>query len=153
MTSYDSTSAANNDPAGESLDALIDLHRQTVDTHRGFEKMAEKAEPSFGAVVQRFLALHTRHLARLDQMVREMGAVPDAEGSFMGTVNRAVVSMRAMFDHIDADTMKQIRSGEDYVLEAFDRAIATSLPQGHDAALHEMRGQLVSLLASPELPT
>jgi uncharacterized protein (TIGR02284 family) len=152
MTSYDTPSAANTEAASESLDALIDLHKQSVDTQRGFEKMAEKAEPAFGAVVQRFLALHTRHVARLDQMVREMGAVPDAEGSFMGTVNRAVISMRAMVDDIDADTMKQIRSGEDYVLTAFDRAIGASLPQGHDAALHEMRGELVSLLASPELP-
>ena len=152
MSSYEPTSLTGSDAAADSLDALIDLYNQTVDTQRGFEKMAEKAEPSFSPVVQRFLALHVRHAARLDRMVREMGAVPDASGSFMGTVNRAVVSMRAMFDQIDSDTMKQVRSGEDYVLEAFDRAIAASLPQDHDAALNEMRQELVSLLASPGVP-
>jgi uncharacterized protein (TIGR02284 family) len=148
MTSHDMTTGANRNAASESLDALIDLHTQSVDTHRGFDKMVEKAEPSFRPVVDRFLALHTRHVARLDRMVREMGAVPDAAGSFMGTVNRAVVTMRAAFDAIDSDTMAQIRSGEEYVIAAFDRALATSLPQGHMAALSEMRAELASLLAS-----
>ncbi len=152
MSSYDQSPATGNDAVGESLDALIDLHKQSINTLLGFEKMAEKAEPSFHDVVQRFVALHSRQTSRLDQMVREMGAVPDTDGSFMGTVNRAVVTMRAIFDEIDADTMKQIRSGEEFVLAAFDRAIAASLPQDHDRALNQMKGELVSLLASPDLP-
>ena len=148
MTPHNATTATTSDAADESLDALIDLHTLSVDTRRGFEKMVEKAEPSFRPVADRFLAVHTRHVARLDQMVREMGAVPDAGGSFMGTVNRAVVTMRSVFDVIDADTMSQIRSGEDYVVAAFDRALAASLPQGHIAALTEMRGEVTSLLAN-----
>ncbi len=134
--------------ANDSLDALIDLHTISVDTRRGYDKMADRAEASFRPTVERFVALHTRHAARLDRMVREMGAVPDAGGSFMGTVNRTVVAVRAFFDDIDADTMTQIRSGEDHVLAAFDRAIAASLPQGHRAALDDMRAELSSLLAA-----
>lgn len=134
------------DAASESLDALIDLHTLSVDTRLGFEKMVEKAEPSFRPVSERFLALHIRHVARLDTMVREMGAVPDAAGSFMGTVNRAVVTLRAAFDAIDADVIAQIRTGEDSVLKAFDRAVAASLPQGHLQALTQMRAELSGLL-------
>ena len=148
MTHPTAMTANSGQAAGESLDALIDLHMHSVDTRRGFEKMVEKAEPSFRTVVDRFVALHTRQVARLDQMVREMGAVPDAAGSFMGTLNRAVVSIRAALDSIDSDSMAQIRSGEGFVLAAFDRALAASLPQGHKAALTDMRGELVALLAS-----
>ena len=136
------------DPAArESLDTLIGLHTLSVDTLRGFQKMSEKAEPEFRPVVERFRALHTRHTARLDAMVREMGGVPDADGSFMGTVNRAVIGLRAVFDTIDAGVMDNIRSGEDRVLDAFDNAAQISLPQGHVQALTEMRAELSAVLA------
>ena len=133
--------------ARESLDTLIGLHTLSVDTLRGFQKMSEKAEPEFRPVVERFCALHTRHAARLDAMVREMGGIPDADGSFMGTVNRAVVGLRAVFDTIDAGVMDNIRSGEDRVLDAFDSAVQISLPQGHRQALTDMREELSTVLA------
>lgn len=150
MSMFDNDTNAANMAAKESLNALIDLHISNVDVLRGYEKMAEKAEPSFRPVVERFCALHTRHVARLDAMVREMGGVPDADGSFMGTVNRAVVSIRAAFDAIDADVMDHIRNGEDNVLAAFDRAIEASLPQGHVQAVRDMRTELSTLLTDTQ---
>jgi uncharacterized protein (TIGR02284 family) len=152
MESPDFRKTALGGAADESLDALIDLHTRSVDTQRGFEKMVEKAEPTFRPVVERFLALHTRHVSRLGAMVREMGAVPDASGSFMGTVNRAVVTLRSAFDAIDADVMTQIRNGEDSVLEAFDRALAASLPAAHVQALTQMRAELSGLLDETRTP-
>ena len=134
-------------PAPESLEALIELHTTSVDTLRGFQKMSEKAEPEFRPVAERFCAIHSRHASRLDTMVREMGGIPDADGSYMGTVNRAVVGLRAIFDTIDADVMDNVRAGEDRVVAAFDRAMQTSLPQGHQQALTAMQAELTTLLA------
>lgn len=132
--------------AVDSLDALAQLHTLSVDTERGFDKMVKKAEPDFLPIAERFRALHGRHIARLDAMVREMGGLPDTDGSFMGTVNVAVVSLRAVFDAIDAEVMDQVRSGEANVMTAFDRAIAASLPQGHRDALTAMKTELTKLL-------
>jgi uncharacterized protein (TIGR02284 family) len=132
--------------ANDSLDALIYLHTASVDTMRGFQKMAEKAEPVLRPVVEQFCALHTRQVARLDVMVREMGGVPDANGSFMGTVNRAVITLRTLFNDVDTAVMDNIREGEEFVLAAFDRAMQASLPQGHMQALTQMRGELSALL-------
>ena len=132
--------------ACDSLEALTLLHTLSVDTRRGFEKMVEKADADFQSTAERFSALHGRHVARLDTMVREMGGLPDADGSFMGTVNVAVVALRAVFDVIDTDVMDRVRSGEDNVLVAFDDAIAASLPQGHRQALTEMKAELTGLL-------
>jgi uncharacterized protein (TIGR02284 family) len=146
MSMFDNHTNPADIAANESLDSLIDLHTSSVDTLRGFQKMAEKAEPSFRPVVEGFCAMHIRHAARLDTMVREMGGVPDADGSFMGTVNRAVVTLRATFDDIDADLMDNIRNGEETVLAAFDRAMQTSLPQGHVQALTQMRAELSAML-------
>jgi uncharacterized protein (TIGR02284 family) len=132
--------------AADSLEALIELHALSVDTLRGFEKMVEKAEVDFRPIADRFSALHTRHVARLDNMVREMGGLPDEDGSFMGTVNEAVVTLRAIFDAIDSGVMDRVRSGEENVLAAFDRAIGTSLPEGHHSALTQMKEELTGLL-------
>jgi uncharacterized protein (TIGR02284 family) len=132
--------------ASDSLEALILLHMLSVDTRRGFEKMVEKAEVEFRPTAERFNALHDRHVVRLDNMVREMGGLPDEDGSFMGAVNTAVVSLRAVFDAVDNEVMDRVRSGEENVLAAFDRAIAASLPQGHREALTQMKAELTGLL-------
>lgn len=132
--------------AAAALAALTDLQVLSVDTRSGFEKMVEKAEPAFRPVAERFLALHTRQADRLAAMVREMGGVPDQDGTFMGSVNRAVISVRATFDAIDAQVMEQVHAGARNVLEAFDRALTASLPQGHIMALQDMRIALETLL-------
>ena len=132
--------------ASDSLEALSKLHTLSVDTQRGFQKMVEKAEPEFLATAERFSALHGRHVARLDTMMREMGGLPDADGSFMGSVNVAVVTIRSVLDAIDMAVMDRVRSGEENVLADFDRAIAASLPQGHHAALVQMKTELTDLL-------
>lgn len=146
MSMFDNHTNPADIAASESLDALIDLHTGSIDTLRGYQKMAEKAEPAFRPVIEGFCALHIRHTARLDTMVREMGGVPDADGSFMGTVNRAAVTLWAVFDTIDADVMDNVRSGEEKIFVAFDRAMQASLPQGHLQSLTQMRAELSDML-------
>lgn len=132
--------------ASDSLDVLINLHTLSVDTHRGFQKMVEKSDLDFRPIAERFSALHGRHNMRLHNMVREMGALPDQNGSMMGTVNQAVITLRAVFDTIDSDVMDRVRSGEATVFSAFDRAIASNLPKGHRDALIQMKDELATLL-------
>ena len=129
-----------------ALDAMIALHTRSLDTEQGFAKMVEKAEPAFRPIAQRFGDLHARHVTRLGAMVRELGGEPDADGSFMGTVNRAVVTLRSVFDQIDDDVMVQVRNGEDFVLTSFDGAIAERQSPEHHRALVEMRAELAALL-------
>lgn len=130
----------------DSLEALLKLQILSEDTRLGFEKMVEKSEIEFRPIAEQFSALHGRHGVRLHNMVREMGGLPDQDGSFMGTVNQAVITLRAMFDTIDTDVMAQVRRGEENVFAAFDRAIAASLPQGHSDALIQMKAELTALL-------
>jgi uncharacterized protein (TIGR02284 family) len=132
--------------ASESFDVLSKLHKLSVDTRRGFEKMVEKAEVEFRPTAELFSTLHGRHVARLDTMLRDMGGLPDEHGSFMGSVNVAVVSLRAVFDAIDMEVMDSVRSGEENVLAAFDRAIAASLPLGARETLTQMKAEVTELL-------
>lgn len=130
--------------------AVADLHTRTVDALKGYVKMLEKAEPEFRPVVQRFHDLHARHATALATIVGALGGTVDEDGSFMGTINETVVSLRAFFDEIDEDVMDSVRSGEDHVLKAFDGALEFGLPADHQAAILAMREELVALLAETQ---
>lgn len=133
--------------APDADDALLTLQRRTADALAGFETMVDKAEPEFRPVVERFRALHDRHNAALTAILIRHGVEPDADGSFMGTVNKAVVSLRALFDDIDADVMDSIRDGENHVLTAFDEAItAVGMPPADVTDLRDLRDELTVLL-------
>jgi Domain of unknown function (DUF2383) len=127
-------------------EALIALYDRTVDSLRGFVKMVEKAEPSFRDTAERFRSLHARHAGDLARMLADRGAEAKADGSIMGLVNEAVVSFRAFFDDIDEDVMDQVRSGEGWVLTAFDEALAEMDREDDSAKLREMRAELATLL-------
>ena len=126
---------------------LLTLQRRSADALAGFQKMVEKAEPEFRTVVERFRALHDRHNAALTAMLIRHGQEPDAEGSFMGSLNKAMVSLRALFDEIDGSSMDSIRKGEEPVLEAFEDALAApGLPPADALDLRELRDELTLLL-------
>jgi hypothetical protein len=100
----------------------------------------------FRPVVERFVALHETQGAAVAAMLLARGAADDLDGTFMGTVNRTVVRVRALFTGIDADVLESIRSGEEHVLSAFDRAIGGVLPPDDAGKLSTMRDDLVMLL-------
>lgn len=127
--------------------ALIALYDRVVDSVKGYDKMVEKAEPAFRDTADRFRTLHARHAQDLQQLFSVLDIETDADGSFMGTVNQTVVTFRAFFDDIDEDVMDQVRSGEDWVLKAFEDAIAEQDSAGAGPKLRAMQAELIDLLA------
>ncbi|MBO6882491.1 MAG: DUF2383 domain-containing protein [Marivita sp.] len=123
-------------------DHLRDLYTRIVDAKAGFDVMVEKAEPEFRDVATSFRDMHERHASKIAELLH--GHV-DKDGSLMGAVNRAVVSIRALFDEIDEDIMDQVRNGEKWVLDAFREAEANCAAP-HEAQLIAMRAELEDLL-------
>ncbi|MBC7736252.1 MAG: DUF2383 domain-containing protein [Candidatus Saccharibacteria bacterium] len=132
----------------QGLDELTALHGLTLDNLAGFDTMVEKSEPEFRKTTQAFQALHSRHAAILAKMLTRFARDPEKDGSLMGTVNRVVVSLRSLVDDIDQDTMKNIRTGEQFVLDAFDTAIASDLPTDVVGQLVALKAELTALLAA-----
>ena len=133
-------------PDAAALDALETLHNRTVDVLAGYETMIGKAEPEFRSIPERFRDLHGRHSAAIAALLTAGGRTPDADGTFMSTVNRTVVSLRALFDDIDEDSMKQIENGEQNVIKAFDDALSQNQTTDARSALSSMRQELVGLI-------
>ncbi len=133
-----------------ALETLETLHTRSVDVLAGFETMVTKAEPEFRPIAERFRSLHQRQIGEITAMLMAAGRRPDADGSFMSTVNRAVVSVRAFVDEIDADILKQVQSGEQHVLDAYADALAQPQSPADAARLAEMRQELATLLAETQ---
>ncbi|MBZ4689651.1 MAG: hypothetical protein JG765_902 [Cereibacter sp.] len=133
-----------------ATEALETLHTRSVDVLAGFETMVEKAEPAFRPIAERFRSLHQRQIAEIAAMLTAAGRQPDADGSFMSTVNRAVVSVRAFVDEIDADVLGQVQSGEQHVLDAYADALDRPQTPANAARLAEMRQELAVLLAEAQ---
>ncbi|SHH14201.1 DUF2383 domain-containing protein [Marivita hallyeonensis] len=123
-------------------DHLQELYTRIVDAKAGFDVMVDKAEPDFRDVALSFRDMHQRHADTIKDMLH--GNVEE-DGSFMGTINKAVVSMRAFFDEIDEDVMDQVRRGEEHVIDAF-RTAEASVSQADEARLIALRAELEDLL-------
>lgn len=128
------------------IDALQHALSRSVDARAGYDVMVDKAEPEFRSVAQRFRETHYEQADRLGAIIVALGGEPDRDGGVMSTVNKAVVSLRAMFDEIDEDVMDSIRDGEAHVLEALDDAIATLPDNRHRTDVRDMRAELQKLL-------
>jgi hypothetical protein len=128
-------------------EALMALYDRTVDSVKGFATMVDKAEPAFRDTAERFRALHARHADTLARLLADAGVETKAGGTVMGTFNQAVVTFRAFFDDLDEDVMDQVRSGEDWVLKAFDVAILEQAGAGAADELRSMQAELAALVA------
>ena len=131
-------------------DRLTALNIRTVDAFKGCLTMAQKAEPVFRDVAQRFATVHAYQAALLSSDRAGIGTEVNQGGPIIWSINRVVAAVRAFCDAIDKDVMDQIRDGEGWMLTAFDDTIAASdgaqdagrLP----AQLRKTRGELGSLL-------
>jgi uncharacterized protein (TIGR02284 family) len=134
--------------SSEFLDEVETVLTRSIDAHAGYKVMVEKSEKSFLYTATRFRDIHADHIARLRGALGAAGRNVDDEGSFMSTVNRGVINLRALFDEIDDDVMDQVRNGEDHILDAFDDAIEDA-PHGHDLTnrLIAMKTEIKALLA------
>ena len=132
----------------DTLDRVVHAHTRTVDALAGFDTMVRRAEPEFRPVAMRFQEAHRRHAEGLSALIEANGRSADEDGSFMSTVNRLVVSTRAFFDEIDADVMKQIRDGEEYVTEALREVEEGPAPTQLTERARAMRVELEELLAT-----
>jgi Domain of unknown function (DUF2383) len=105
------------------FDKSIDLKVAMDDAVEGYEKMLEKAEPSFRPTVSELLAHHRAASQDIDTQLRTRGAAVDEDGSFMGAVHKTVVTLRAAVDDPDRDWIPGIVDGEKRNLKKYDEAI------------------------------
>ncbi len=130
--------------------ALAALYDRNIDMNRGFATMVEKADPAFRDTAERFRALHARHADMLARLLSDLGVDASPDGTLMGAVHKAVISVRAFFDDIDQDVMDQIRTGEASLMQAYDDAIVESTSHGFMSTLQTMQADVQAELTATQ---
>lgn len=140
------TKSAIKDDVTQNPDPVKSLLTRLADTRNGFEKIVEEAEEDFEPVARAFRDLHAKHTDRVRRFLNDAGLDTDDEGSLMSKVNEAVIATRSALGTIDEDIMARVRSGEQHVLNAFDRAISEARSSELADELKDMRAELRTLI-------
>ncbi|WP_224816294.1 DUF2383 domain-containing protein [Hasllibacter sp. MH4015] len=134
------------DETRADIDAIQKALTRTCDALAGYDKMVEEAEAEVLPILRKIHEIHRVHAGQLASLINGMGGTPDTDGSVMTTVNKTVISLRALFDEIDDDALERAIDGEEYVTDAFHDAMA-EVPEGPDRqALADMLAELEAVL-------
>lgn len=103
---------------------LDDLIVTTIDSVRGYEQAADHADAGGHASFFRSMAQERRQVvAMLQEESRRLGGTPNDFGSLAGTVHRRWEDLRHALGGGDKAIAENVRRGEDYLKEEFDRVL------------------------------
>ncbi len=115
------------DTTTERIDALKTLHTSLIDTRNGYEEAIDQAKAGDHTNLFRDMAgLHTASGADLALQLTALGEAADTSGSFMTTVHRTVIDVRAFISGLGDSVLPSMISGEERILGTYDDAINAS---------------------------
>lgn len=107
-----------------AADCLKKLHTALVDARNGYEKAAEDAEtPALKSLFEEMIALKNRDHAELHAGLLRMGEHPNESGSFLSTVHRTVIGVRAAVTGLGTNALSSFVSGEEQIVKEYDDAL------------------------------
>jgi uncharacterized protein (TIGR02284 family) len=132
-----------------SENSLNELHTALVDAQAGYEKAIEDADDeTVRRLFERARDTHAEAHADIHAALAARQGEVEGEGSFMGTVHKTVIAVRAAVTGLDEKALGAFADGEERILEAYDKAIADE-PDGDVAEmLGRNREEVASLIAS-----
>jgi uncharacterized protein (TIGR02284 family) len=108
-----------------TISKLDDLITTLIDSVKGFEHSADKAE---AATYREFFTTMARDrreaVTTLQAASRAEGGTPADYGSAAATLHRRIEDLRVALGGGDAAIIKEVERGEDYLKEEFDRVLA-----------------------------
>lgn len=121
------------------IDHLKSLHTGAIDARNGYDEALRDAEGhGLTALFRRMITLHETNARELAAVLSRVGEAPSNGGSFMSTIHRTIMSIRAMFNGLGESVLPGLIDGETRNVGHYDDALA--LP-GIDP---ELRNQLTA---------
>ena len=93
------------------------------------------------------VALRDRHHEELHTLLRSGGETPDDSGSFMATVHKTVIGVRAAVTGLDKNSLSSFASGEEEIVDQYDKAIAEAKGGAGEDVLTRQKAELTSKIA------
>lgn len=106
-----------------AADSLKKLHTSLVDNCKGYKKAVEDAEPNVKGLFSKMAALKAKDHAELHAGLMKLGEKPDESGSFMATVHKTVIGVRAATTGLGTNSLSSFVMGEKQIVDQYDGAI------------------------------
>ena len=106
-----------------AADSLKKLHTDLVDNRNGYEEAVKDAELPLKAFFAEMVALKEKDHAELHGALTRLGEKPDEDGSFMSTVHKTVISVRAAVTGLGTNALSSFVRGEEQIVDAYDTAL------------------------------
>ena len=98
-----------------------------MDACKGYDEAIQDAEePQLKKLFEKAKSVHEKAHAEIHSILNARAANPDDEGSFMATVHKAVISTRAAVVGLDESSLSSFASGEERIIEAYNKAMDTN---------------------------
>lgn len=136
----------------EFTETLQSLHTALADSREGYEKALDLAEgKGLTLLFREMIAMRTQHAALIEVHLAA-AAMPTGDGtSFMATVHRTVIGIRALFTELDESILPGLIDGEKRILAYYDEAIAAAAADSPaHATLVSQRGELLDAIRRME---
>jgi uncharacterized protein (TIGR02284 family) len=137
-----------------SSDSLKTLHTELIDARKGYEAAREEAEaPSMKDFFARMVRVHEGLHTDLHQILVARGEQPGDDGSFMATVHKTIISLRAAVTGLDSSALSGFADGEERILRAYEKAVSENIGdrgvvstlERHQARIQALIGEMRAL--------
>lgn len=135
----------------EHIDSLKSLHTILIDSKHGYEEALADAEGH--GMTQLFRDMISLRIKDGNEIANELvtlGEKADDSGSFMTTVNRAIISLRSLFGGLDESILPGLIDGEKRIVTYYDTALETAASSVDREILTRQRQNLLKVIADME---
>jgi uncharacterized protein (TIGR02284 family) len=121
---------------GGLIQSLTALHTSLIDSRSGYQEGLKDAQGmGLSPLFTDLIALHSKDAEAIAAQLKRLGAPSDERGSYMGTLDRAVMKLSSLFTKLDEKFLPNLIDGEQRVLVHYDKAIAASAPGNAEYAV------------------
>ncbi len=133
----------------ELIDHLKSLHTAAIDARNGYTEALEDAKgQGMTPLFAEMIALHTGNAEELAGELLKLDERPDDSGSFMTTLHRTIMSVRAMFHGLGSSVLPGLIDGETRNVKHYDGVLKESgMPAAVTQLLLSERARLLSAIA------
>jgi len=131
----------------EHKEALAALHTTLIDSRLGYEEALKDAgNRGLVTLFQEMIALRQAAAIELERFLRQAGLQPEADGSFLSTVHRTIISLQSLFNDLDESILPGLIDGEKRILGYYDDALKSATGEEADV-LSRQKQEVVDRIA------
>lgn len=133
------------------IDAMTALYTRLMDSREGYGEALAQAGPD--DLLPLFAEMHNRRTAdsaAVGTWLAAAGQPSEETGSFMASVNRTIVYLRAKLTGLDEGALAGVIDGETRILSLYSDAIAASVGQPDCAFLDDQATSLAAKIGELE---